>query len=147
MRQTFPCQLSSSYKELPVSGEAISRVHTACFGLQVLRHKSSVGLFVQTNAIVRGVNCYISPVKADTQTDQSDGNDVHSDGQDVPHIGDPDSELILLGVSLFPLKKTHRISGLSCLVSSCLPISELSKFKQSVGCHVRVWHFDSSTDC
>ena len=30
-------------------------------------------------------------------TDQSDGNDVHSSGQDLPRVGDPDSNLTVLG--------------------------------------------------
>ena len=34
-------------------------------------------------------------------TYQSDGNGVCSNGQDVPSIGDPDADLILLGVSMF----------------------------------------------
>ena len=74
-------------------------------------------------------------------TYQNDGNDFHSNGQDVPRIGDPDWDLIVLAVSLFVQKRTRRVSGLPCLVSSCLSISELLKFKLFAGFHVRMCYF------
>ena len=58
-------------------------------------------------------------------TNQFDGYDVASNGQDVTRIGDPVFDLIVLGVSLFHSIRTHRVSGLPCLMSSCLPISEI----------------------
>ena len=40
-------------------------------------------------------------------------------------------------------RKTHRVSGLPCLVpSSCLPISGLLKFNPFAGFDERVWLFD-----
>ena len=57
------------------------------------------------------------------------------------YIGETYSDLIVLGVSLFLLKRMHGVSGLPCLVSSCLPISELLKFKLFAGFLVRVWFF------
>ena len=72
---------------------------------------------------------------------QSDGNGVQSNDKDVPRNGDPESGLIVLEVSLFLKKKTHRVFVLPRLVSACLPIFKLSKFKLLAGFHVRVWFF------
>ena len=54
-----------------------------------------------------------------SHTGQSDGNDVHSNGQDVPRIGDPDSDLIELVVSLFSKRRrTVCLVILACVVLS-----------------------------